>query len=264
MMARFRAVLGLGVLMVSCVIHLAGQQPNVTFVGAKNSQAIRILQQSLAAMNSNAAAALDTLAQGTVTFADGTSASVTIETRGATLFRNSLDFGSSSITTIVNNGDGYRIENGVRQTLPLHTTLYSRVEYIPAFSRATEYLNPATNLSYIGVESLGGAQVHHIQITTLPNSPSPTAIQAEALNSEFHVFIDTSSNLIVMTRSFLFSPLAIENRFPIDTVYSDFRHVHGVTVPFHITRLYQGSTYSDLQLANVQVGVGLNSTTDFQ
>jgi hypothetical protein len=241
-----------------CAQHLAGQRS-----GIKNQQALGVLQRSLASMNASTVIQ-DTIAQGNATFSDGTSPVVTIKTRGTNQIRYVLDYGSSSITTVINNGDGYRIENGVKTALPLHTTLYERVEYLPALSRAADYLDSRTNLSYLGLETLGSTQVHHIEITTLSNSNSPTDAQAEALNSEFHVFIDSSTNLVAMTRSFLFSPLAIENRLAIDTMYSDYRLIQGVMVPFHIIRLYQGNVYSDLQLTAVQIGVGLNSVTDFQ
>lgn len=236
----------------------AAQQPPVN----KDAQALSVLQQSLTTMNSAAGVLLDSIAQGTITFNDGTSASISIKSRGTDKLHHDISFPTTQLSYVINGGSGYRVQDGVKEVLPLHVTAYQRVEYIPALSRIVECTNFNTNVVYVGLETLASGQAHHIKLTNVASNPKFAT--AEALNSEFHAFVDPNTSLVVKTTSFIFSPTAIENRFPVDSYYSDYRNINGVLVPFHMTRFVSGQKYSDLQLSIVQIDTGLNSDSDFQ
>ena len=244
-----------------CQIHRSGFVQNTAGV-AKDVQAITAIQQSLSAMNGLTAALIDSIAQGTITFSDGTSASMIIKTRGSDKIHHDINFPDLQLSYVISGGQGYRINNGTKEDLPLHVTAYQRVEYLPAFSRMLDYASPVTNATYIGLEKLATGSVIHIVLTDVASNPA--FANAASLNSEFHVYIDPTTNRVVQTRSFMFSPTAIENRVAVDTYYSNYQNVSGVLVPFQSTRFVSGQKYSDLQLSAVQIGVALNSDSDFQ
>jgi hypothetical protein len=85
--------------------------------------AMNIVTGSLAKMGSSTTA-MDSSAEETMTLADGSTASVTIKSRGTDRLRRDIDFGSHQISYVV--GAGYKLENGTKQNLPLHVTAYER------------------------------------------------------------------------------------------------------------------------------------------
>ena len=80
-----------------------------------------------------------------------------------------------------------------------------------------DYLNPNLQAQYVGLENVNGTPAHHLRLSMLPTDGTP--VQIEDLTSEFHVWIDQSSLLVVKTRSFDFSPETPQNRSPVDIYF---------------------------------------------
>jgi hypothetical protein len=235
-------------------------------------QAVAVVNQSLVAMGigsyvqgipqTTAGVAIqDSLATGTVFLWDGTSGTITTKTKGLGLLRTDININGNQTTTVSNSGSGYVIQGGTKSSLPVWLTKYRRAGHVPVFSRMADYAQPTTNITYVGLEAVNGASVHHIRISSIPTDGTPANV--ESLISEFHVFVDATSLLPVKTLSFDLSPLAIQNRVPIETYYTNYQSVNGVLVPFHITRYFRGQTQMDIVLTGVQFNVGLPNT-DFQ
>jgi hypothetical protein len=81
--------------------------------------------------------------------------------------------------------------------------------------------------------------------------------------SEFHVFIDQASHLVVKSISYQFSPDAIENRSSVETYYDDYRLVQGVLLPYHSIRYVAGQKDSEISLKSITLNVGIPDS-DFQ
>ena len=234
---------------------IAAQQPR------RDTQALAILAQSYAVMAPQGGGVQDALLAGNIVRADGTTGSMTIKSKGVDRLRHEISLGGRQFVYVLNGGRGYALRGGTRHGLPLWVTAYQRSEHIPPFSRLIDFLRPNMNVVYVGLEDVGGRQAHHIRLSALPTDGTPARI--EELISEFHVFVDAQSMLVVKTQSFLFSPAAIENRSPVDTYYSEYRSVAGLLVPYRVTRYVSRQRESDITLTSVQLNVGL-SDSEFQ
>lgn len=253
-MRHFRSLLFL-TLLVLISVPIAAQQPP-----QRDPQALAVLSQARAAFGPSAASLQDSVANGTITYSDGTSGSITIKSKGTAL-RQELSLPNKQLVYIIKGGQGYTLIGGVRHDMPLHITKYRRPNHIPAISRIVDFLQQNTQVTYVGIENVAGNPAHHIVLTSLPTDSTPTKV--EALMSEFHIFVDVQSFRVVKTRSYMFSLDAVENRSSCDTYYSDYRIVQGVVVPFRITERVSGQSYSDISLSNVTLNSGL-SDSDFQ
>ena len=236
-------------------IPVAAQQPP-----QRDPQAMAVLTQALSVMGS-AATVQDAVAQGIITYADGRTATITLKNKGADRIRHEVSLDSGLHVMVVSGGRGHVTEGGVTRRLPLWVTGYQRSPHIPALSRMADFAQPNTKVIYVGSESVGGRPAHHIRLSTLPKDKTPTDV--EEMISEFHVFIDVQTHLLIKTISFDFSPEIIENRSVAETLYSDYRSVGGLLVPFHSTRYVAGHKFCDITLTDVSLNVGLPDA-DFQ
>ena len=221
----------------------------------RDPQALVILSQALASMTASSSAVLDTVAEGTVVWADGKAATITIKSKGSDRLRHEINSASERITYVINQGKGYGVHNGKKRELPPWVTAYRRPEHIPSFSRLADFVRPNMKVAYVGLEDIAGRPAHHIRLAALPTDDTPAEIEESI--SEFHVFVDAESMLLVKTLGFDFSPEAIENRSPVETYYSDYRPVAGLLIPHRITRYVAGQKDCEITLTSVLLNVGL-------
>ena len=85
----------------------------------------------------------------------------------------------------------------------------------------------------------------------------------EAALSEYHVYVDKQSLVVLKTSSFVFSPTNLQNRSIWEAYYSDYRSVRGMLVPFHVENYLDGQKIQDMVFSDVQVGMPL-SNAEFQ
>ncbi|MGI9102250.1 MAG: hypothetical protein ACR2IF_07370 [Terriglobales bacterium] len=222
--------------------------------------AASILAQALVASGANGAIQ-DTVATGNIAYWDGRSGTITIKTKKDSRFRFDTTIDGKVTTSIVNAGKGRTVQGGTRRQLPMHVTQYLRAEHVPAFSRIADYQQPHTKATYVGLESVSGRPAHHLLISATPSDNTPADI--EDVIAEFHVFIDSSTLLVVKTITNDFSPEIIENRTKVETYYSDFRPVAGMQVPYRIERYIRDRIFSITTLTNVAANTGVPDS-DFQ
>jgi hypothetical protein len=237
----------------------AQQIPPTTVLAQRDAQALTVLTQSLSAMGVVNTTNQTTLAVGTATYPDGTSKPVRMETIGNNRIRH--DVGTNDFTFVSNAWAGYLIIQGQKQPLRSWVTAYQRPEHIPGLSLMSDYQNANLQLRYVGLENINGSPAHHLRLSMLPTDNTPQDIAD--LISEFHVWIDQSSLLVVKTTHFDFSPEAIENRTPVDVFYSDYRQINGSTLPFHLTRWIANQVQMDIQFSTISLTAAV-SATDFQ
>jgi len=261
----------IGAAIIACVFCVSGSaQPQTQQQPSVQPQAIA--GQALAAMgvtetvpgvltNAQGVVIQDTVAIGTISFADGRTGTIRIETKGLDRQRHDVNIGSNQTTTIYNGGIGYLIQGTNRSRLPLWFTQYHRSEHIPVLSRLADNQLPNSIMAYSGLETLNGASVQHIQLTSTPTDGTPASI--EALISEFHAFVDPQTGLVVKIRTLDFSPQIIENRKAVETFFSDYRIVNGILVPFSMSRFFGPRKYYDITFTSVSINTGI-SDSEFQ
>ncbi len=224
----------------------------------RDPQALAILTQSQAAMASSLAAIQDALAQGTIAFADGRTGTLTIKSKGSDRLRHEVNVDGRQTVVVTNRGKGHTILGGVRRPLPLWVAAYQRPDHIPALSRLSDFVQPNAKIAYLGLVEVAGRPAHHIRLSASPTDGTPAEI--EEIISEFHVFVDAQSGLLVKTMGYDFSPEIIENRTPVETYYTDYRSLGGLLIPYHLSRHVRGQKFYEITLTNVALNVGLADT----
>jgi hypothetical protein len=238
---------------------LAQQTTTATISPVRDAQALTIITQSLTAMGAIAAPTRMTLAHGTATYPDGTTKAVKFETIGTDRVRH--DIGTGEFTFVANGGDGFLVLHGKKQKLQYWATAYQRPEHLPSLCLMADYQNPNLQVQYVGLENIDGNPAHHLRLSVVPtDNSSPTLVD---LMSEFHVWIDEKSMLVVKTRHFDFSPEAIQNRTPVEIFYSDYRLQDGATVPFHLVRFIAADKQFEINFSDISLMTSV-SAVDFQ
>jgi len=205
-------------------------------------------------------AELPIIAQGVLTVgAVSESQTIVIKTLGPRLFRQDQTGTSGVETWVVNNGIGFRSRANQREDLSSHVTRYFRPDHLPASSCAPD-LN-RFDVTFEGLQQVLNKPTYHLRLVAKPTNPRTKSV--EAILSEYHLYIDQQTFLVLKTSTFVFSPNIIQNRSTWETFYGDYRKVGGVLVPFHIENYLSGQKLRDITFSDVQVGVSL-SNADFE
>jgi hypothetical protein len=225
----------------------------------RDPQALSLITQSLSAMGALASPNRMTHAQGTISYPDGTSNSISIQTIGTDHLRQ--DVGANDFSFVSNSGDGFLLSRGKKSRLQYWIAAYKRPEHLPALSLMAEYQNPNLQIRYVDIEDVAGSPAHHLRLSMLPTDKSDPEL--EDLMSEFHVWIDQSSLLVVKTRHFDFSPEAIQNRTPVDILFTDYRQQDGAKVPFRLTRFIGNDKHCEIVFSTISLTATV-STASFE
>lgn len=224
----------------------------------RDPQALAVLAQALATMAPSLGSLHDALLQGTYSSLDGSTGSFIIKCKGLNQLRHDLELNGHHKTVVFRDGIGRAYRDGVWRSLPYWATKYRRADYLIAFSPLGEYTLPTRNVQYVGTEHIGDHSVHHIRLSAVPTDSTPQRV--EELMSEFHLFIDAQSFLLVKTISFDFSPEIVENRATVETYYDDWRSVGPTLIPFHTARFIYGQKFSETRVTSAQTNVGLQDS----
>lgn len=163
-------------------------------------------------------------------------------------------------TKVVQNGHGKVIHSATELPLPSWHTKYTRQEYFPALLCALESERPATDVIYVGLEKLGENSVHHIHVSTGASGKSKFADAAERIISDFHLYVDAQTFMVVKTARYVFSPQAIENHSLYETYYTDYKKVDGIWMPFTITHFLSGQKMDDITFDRIQLNTAIDDT----
>jgi hypothetical protein len=185
------------------------------------------------------------------------------KTKGRDLFRQEVTEGENTIVSIVNRGHGSRTRKAVRTNLPEHATAYFRPEYIPALSCTIDRGRAGMVAEYLGQAVVVGETADHIRFSIASNGKDKKIDDLENLISEYHVFISTVSHRVLATRTWVFSPEAVQNHSSWETFFTDYRDVNGVLMPFHIENRLNGQKVRDIVLSVVREDASI-SDNDFQ
>jgi hypothetical protein len=237
----------------------------VTFTTSSFSQIQQLLDaptianQALTASGQGQALLQGTIASGATT-ENGVAGTVVIETEGAAV-RYAFSLGGQQIVSIYTGGNGWRISNGIKRSLPVWITQFKRANHIAALSRLADALGANNVVKLVGVENVNGVPAYHLRISSISTDSTPPDL-IDWL-SEFHVYVDPTSWLVLKTTSFDFSPDGMNNRSQVDTYFFDFRDVQGIQLPFHITSYVMNHVFSDMKFDSIQLGMSLPDS-DFQ
>lgn len=183
--------------------------------------------------------------------------SVVIKSAGAALIRSERGGDTPSVSVSAGNRGHIQME-GKRQAHRYHTAASYKPGHIPALLCAAASSRPELTASYIGLETFGNASVHHVSVSALA-----TDDDVARLTSEFHLFIDAASFVVVAMTHRVFAPDALENHSEMKVVYSDYRRIDGLLMPFRMARYDNGQLLEEVVFASVAINVSI-SPAEFQ
>jgi len=205
------------------------------------------------------------LATGQIFYAGGQrpAGAIVLKSSGVDRARRETNNAEGQQVSVVNGTKGHASQTGHSTKFPHWQMKYARPEHIPAALCKLDLARPRMSVIYLGLELLGSGSVHHIQFFI----PAPELVNKverfEPLISDFHVYLDAQTFSVVKTKSFAFSPNAIENHSDWETYYSDYRAVSGVLMPFRICNFTAGQKLWDIVFTSVQANVPVTAS-DFE
>lgn len=200
----------------------------------------------------------NTTATGTVTFADGTAGTITIQTLDFNSFRTQTTSQGSTTVMVVNGNSGFRVNSGTKRNLPVWVAESMHADSLP-FSFVSSWMNqPGFEVLDMGLDSSSGTSLSHIHIEK-PSDGTPLGDDDQVIYNA-DVYIDPTTNTISRIHSRCFGTIGIENSLPRDVFYSDYRQVGGMLIPFHMRWVVGTHQDADIVFDSVASSVGNSST----
>jgi hypothetical protein len=221
--------------------------------GVQDPKALSVLSQCAQVMGTMAStAAFVSSGQLTSSLHSNESAGIVIEQQGFGQMRRTVSWPEGQQVYIVNGGQGHATSSSTAIPIAPWQEQYFRPDYFPSLACTLDVTRPSMNAVYVDVETLAGSQVHHIRFYAPSQSLPDGSLSLDPVISEFDVYLDTQSLMVVKTKRFIFAPDAIQNHSDWETYYSDYRSVSGLMVPFHVQHFLAGQLLENIVISSVQ------------
>jgi hypothetical protein len=243
----------------------AGQAQTSSQPAVSDPQAMTLAAQSLSAMGSSAGASAlaDSRATGVLTmyFGSPVQMNITLESKGLTRTRIVVQQATGTSVQVMNGGQS-AIQNpdGSIHQLVQVNLFAERVGHIPALSLLAEIHNPIALVEMISTSSANNTPDDVIAVS-LGQSSDPVQLMIQQRLSRTLFYINHASGFVDKVDYGYYSESPNSGRrMEIQDVFSDYRNIGGVAVPFHRTTYCDGRLESDLQLSSVNFNVGIPAT----
>lgn len=231
----------------------------IALSGKALGQEAQVILSHCAQVMGSAGGDPDIMAQGYMRINGSDSAiSIVVKTRGLRAFRLETGSGGTADVSIVAGGRGWQYQQGTKKSLPSHAVAYFRPDHLPGLICGSALNDHGLRITYLGPDTVDLKPVFHLKLDAMPHGKDEQVNKAESLISEYHLFIDQQSFLVLKTAKYVFSPHAIENRSLWETLYSDYRNVNGMVIPFKIENLVSGQKFSTTIFEKVTTDVPLS------
>jgi hypothetical protein len=123
---------------------------------------------------------------------------------------------------------------------------------------------PGFRAQLVGQESINGQTLNHITISGISGIAVLLPPNKQIPGDRYEIYIDPETSLPARIRYYqpvqnTFVPDYLSGVAPVDIVFSDYRAVSGVLLPFSIARYMQGQELNSIQLQSVQVNLAINA-----
>jgi len=252
----------------STVKQTGPQMPNTAPLATgqtpqRDPQAISVIAQALNAAGGVAAlsAIRDYTATGTVTYYWGgeeVKGSVTVKSRGSGQFRLDATLPEGVRSWSVNNGEGMRKEaNGDMNPIEYHNGVNFGNFTDPLLSLAADSQDPTVSIAYVGLETLDGAQVHHIH-TQKVLEQDRFAMLGRLTRKDFFINATTFQVVSTLDMAHPKNESDVDKSHEVD--FSDYQAVDGVLVPFTISEVLIGQHTFTIQLQQITFNGSINDS----
>jgi len=232
----------------------------------QDPQAVSVLHRSLAAMGAQVSSqALDTLVQATITSPnapDAPGVPTTIETLGPDRFRIDSQTSKGTVSVVHDRGRYMRSSAAGWKQGPSANSMFKRPEHLPAVLLVYELDQKNLEMTYVGLETLGTASVHHIRLRRISALGNELDDQMTK-NSQIDLFIDAQSFLLLKVSYPYFSKIDWRISKPMEIYYENYQNQSGIMVPFHQRAVFGGNPLYVLDVNSVAFNHG-NAAADFE
>ncbi len=221
----------------------------------RDPQALAILQGAFAAMGGSVPS--DSTANGTVTTVAGSRT----ETGSAIILTRRTNQASEQMQTphgftlVYSKGQASQVIDSVTTPLSSELASSSRSVAFPVPLIAAVLNNPDYGFVYLGLESLNGLEVHHLQYWNSFNSQPRFQFLAPLTLTD--IWIDTVSGLPQRISQIQRAGRGSEPRIQLDVYFSNYQKVSGVLYPFSVQKSLNGSPWITFTITSVAFNTGL-------
>ncbi len=147
---------------------------------------------------------------------------------------------------IVNEGRGaIKRPDGSVKSLQLYNTLALRAEFIPSYSLLAEYGNAQLSIRKLDDAAFQGQPAYVVELNLESYSGQLQQLFRAATRQRY--FISKTTGLVLALEYDIFAENDSNGKVKTQIVYSDYRSISGLWVPFH------QETYSDGQLSSTLI-----------
>ncbi len=240
-------------LLLTCLTGLAGAQSQ------SSAPTFSLLNQMTTASGwTRLKIPVDVLATGTLTQYDSTTPTDTdfvIKQKGSSLSR--IEIQGGDLVTLTNTDQATYVHRYGAQVLPFFAAVSMRAFHFPFYSDVIALTDPKITFANPGTEMLAGQLAHRIEIDREPAANDP---QAAARRRVGHVtvWISDASHLPLQVKFSRVSPDDLTAVVEHSLMFSDYRPVGDVAIPYHLEEYVGTERISAIQLNDVQINVGLS------
>lgn len=247
------------------VLPAFAQQSTTSTPVTKDPQAIAILNQSLNAVGGLAAinSVQDYQGTGNITFywaGEEIQAAATVQGMGVTNFRIDASVPAGTRTWAVNGASGVLITpDGKRAPAALYNLMTSGSMTLPWVRIASAVTDATTTITYLGLVSQSGQQVHQIHFapSVLPSTGAP--LDGLPNIGSFDVYIAPSTFLIAALMETIHSESNFSVTLPHEIDFANYQTSQNLAVPFAISEKINGQQTWSLVLTSISFNNGLTS-----
>ncbi len=235
-----------------------------TAVIASDSKAISLANSSVAAMTDGASVADATL-NATVTRIEGSdyeTGTGTFYVKGTDESRVDLDLDggmNSEVRTTSQNSPAGQWKKGDRAVKPYaqHNCWTDAAWFFPALSSLSLTGSPNSVFSYIGHEQRNGLSLEHVREFQRIAGDSKTGVLSRLSTMDF--YLDPTSFLPLIVDFKLHPDNDLTTNLQAEVLFSDYKVVSGVNIPFHVQRVVNGTVDLDVVITNATINTGLST-----
>jgi hypothetical protein len=248
------AFFGSMLFLVSAELNSQQTSPTVQ----RDAQAISVLQQAVAAMANSAPA--DSMATGTVTVVEGSttqSGAIQILTLGTSQTAETITLPEGQRAVIYSNGASKEINGTQSSNPPMELVLTDQSTDFPIPFLMSALDNLDESIHYVGLETLEGQSVQHIQFCN--SFASKPHLQILTPFSTNDIWISSSSGLpMKISYSRRAGGQGVPS-FPVEVSFSNYIRVNGVLYPFQINKSFNGTPWETITIQSVAFNTGLTA-----
>jgi hypothetical protein len=225
----------------------------------RDAQAVTLLQQSIAAIAKTAPS--DSSATGIVTLVEGSTTedgTVQILTFGTSATGEILSLSNEQRTTIYSSGAVKETKGNLSVNPSMELALTDQCMDFPLPFLMFALSNPEESIHYIGLETLDGQAVQHLQVWN--SFASKPRLQPLSTFSEKDIWIDPASNLPVKISWSRRAGGQGEPAFPVEVSFSNYTNSSGILYPFLIKKSFNGTPWQTITIQSVSFNTGLTAT----